>query len=867
MSKKIVIIDGNSLLFRAYYATAYGDSSSIMRTKSGIPTNAVFAFSNMISKILRDIALGDAIFIGFDADSKTFRKEEFADYKANRKPAPEDLVPQFKIAREYLDALSIKYYEEQGIEADDICGTVARLASEAGYDVTIYTSDHDYLQLIDPHVKVSLLKVGLSNMELYDEKLLFEKYQLTPSQIVDFKGLAGDSSDNYPGVPGIGEKTAVKLIHEYGSLKNILEAAPSIKGKLGEKLVNGRESAELSYHLATIKRDASLPFSLSDLAYQGYLFEEANAFAQKYELRQMVNRLPTALKRGSEENAEFVYKKTKFLPTTFLNGESVAFALDLDYEHYHECAPYGVAFSNGKETYYLTKEDLLLDKTARQLLENGLLEKVTYDGKASIYALKKIGIDLAGLKEDILLAAYLLDSSTKSDPSEVYRSFGADIDGESTALFVDGANPVKAAKMAYFALSSLDKIHHMLSDNDAMPLYRSIEVPLMKVLAKMELEGFPLDTEKLQEFGDVFVQKRDSLEQEIYALAGEKFNPNSPKQVASVLYDHLRLRDGKNRGTSLSDLLEISSLHPVVSKILEYRKYAKLVGTYIDGLAPHVKEDGKIHSYFNQAQTTTGRLSSSSPNLQNISARDEESKQIRKAFYYKDEDISLLSFDYSQIELRILASLSGDAEYLSLFQNGADVHLETAKRIFHTEEVTSLERRKAKAVNFAIIYGTTVYGLAEQIGSTPMEAAKIIREFHTSYPGVGAYLNNIIKDVERQGYVTTMFGRRRYFREVNDPNYSKREAARRAALNAPIQGSAADLIKVAMVKIDEFLEKGHFKTKMVLQIHDELIFAVPSAELEQMKTALKEMMEHAVPMPVPLTVGIGIGKTWYDAKD
>ncbi len=867
MKKKIVIVDGNSLLFRAYYATAYGDPNAIMRTSYGVPTNAVFAFSNMFSKILKDMSLGDSIFVGFDADGHTFRKDQYDDYKANRKPAPENLIPQFKIAREYLDALNIKWYEQHGIEADDICGTIAKLASKDDYQVTIYTSDHDYLQLIDKNTTVYLLKTGLSNMEPFDEAHLMDVYDLRPSEIVDFKGLVGDSSDNYPGVPGIGEKTAVKLIKQYGTVPAILDAAPTIKGKLGEKLVNGRQMAEMSYDLAKIRTDEELPFGLSDCIYQGYLFDSANTFAKKYELRQMMNRLPNDLKKGADDSS-FKFSIVKKTPADLLTKEKIFLSLNLDFDSYHDDRPLGLSLSDGEETIYLEIDDALKDEELISYLENESFKKAVYDGKASIYSLSKLGIALKGVEDDILLAGYLLDSSVASSPSEIYRSLGLDIDGtEETLLFAEDGNKEKTSKMAYFGMISLEKIHQSLIDNDAMPLYRSIEVPLMKVLSKMEKEGFPLKVDELKEIGQAFIDKKNSLEKEIYAMAGELFNINSPKQIANILYDKLGLKANKNRGTSLAELTSIENEHPIVSKILEYRKYAKLVGTYIDGLVVHVKEDGKIHSYFNQAQTSTGRLSSSSPNLQNISARDEEGKLIRKAFHYDDENISLLSFDYSQIELRVLASLSGSSDYIELFKSGEDVHASTAAKIFGTNDVTSEMRRKAKAVNFAIIYGSTVYGLSEQIGTTPQEAGRIIRNFYSSYPEVGEYLNEIVRTCERQGYVTTMFGRRRYFRDINDPVFSKREAARRAALNAPIQGSAADLIKVAMIKVDEFLSKNKYKTKMVLQIHDELIFAVPNEELGIMKNELKNIMENAVPLPVPLKVSLGEGKTWYDSKD
>ncbi len=868
---KLVVIDGNSLLFRGYYATSYGENASIMRTKSGIPTNAIFAFGNMLSKILATFKGGEGIFIGFDSDKETFRKEEFKDYKANRAPCPENLKPQFPISRELCKALGIVYFEEHGIEADDICGTVAKEASKRGYEVTIYTSDHDYLQLIDSNVKVSLLKVGFSKMEEYDEAVLKEKMGLSPSQIIDFKGLRGDTSDNYPGIPGIGEKTATKLIQEYGSFPSVIEAAKAnqIKGKIGEKIIAGEKLGEASYHLARIKTDVTLPFSIDDLTYAGYDFSLVNSFSQKYELKQLLARLPSSLKRENAESFSPAIEEIHCFKDIQLPSE-IGLALDIDFSSYHDVEPLGLAISTSEKTYYETISDLKNDPALKDCLSSKEIKKSVYDGKATIYALKNLGIEIEGIEEDLLLAGYLLDSSVSSRPDLIYGTFGADI-GEKkeetmSLLVTDNRDIEKTGKMAYFALTLLPKVEKSLKSVDAYTLYRDIEMPLMKVLAKMEIEGFPLHQEKLEDYGRTFASKKKNAEDEIYQIAGEKFNINSPKQIAHILYEVMNLPHAKNAGTSIDDLMNIYDDSPIIPWILEYRKYAKLLGTYIDGLIPHIKADGKIHSYFNQAQTSTGRLSSSSPNLQNISARDEEGKQIRNAFYYDDPSVYLMSLDYGQIELRLLAALSGCKSYIKVFNEGHDVHTETARRIFGHEDITPLERRRAKAVNFAIIYGTSDFGLSQQIGDSPKEARRIIESFYSSYPEVKAFLDKITHEASTQGYVTTMFGRRRYLRDINDPNFIKREAARRAALNAPVQGSAADLIKIAMVKIDRYLSENRLATKMVLQIHDELIFEVPSNELERVKIEIKDIMENAVKLPVKLTAEVGIGKNWYEAK-
>jgi DNA polymerase-1 len=865
MAKKIFVIDGNSLLFRAYYATAYGGEEAIMRTKNGIPTNAIFAFANMIAKILQSFTDGEAIFVGFDADKDTFRKEAFADYKANRKPAPEELKIQFPIARELLKALGIMQYEEHGIEADDICGTVAKLASASGYETLIYTSDKDYLQLIDEHIAVALLKVGLSNIDLVNAANIKEKFGVEPRQIIDWKALLGDPSDNLPGIPGIGEKTALKLIAEYGDFESIVKAAPSIKGKIGENIRQFAEQGRECLRLATIKTDVKLPFSLEDLAYHGYDFKSLNDFAQKYELKQFLARIPPALKKDEAEASAVVAKEIASCEGLAF-PEAIGLALDIDYGRYHDATLEGIAFFFGGVSYYEKGADAAKDAALKKALEDEKIRKEVYDGKAAIYALSRLGISLHGIENDLLLAAYLLDSSVTSDPRLVYSSFGVDVIAKEEEGKESG-RPLTAGKMAFHAFALADKARKTLESVDAYRLYREVEMPLMEVLAKMEIEGFPLHKEELEAFGRSFAAKKEALQKEIYDLAGEPFNLNSPKQIADELFVRLGLKNPKGGSTSIEALASIAGESPIIGKILEYRKYAKLMGTYIDGLLPHIKADGKIHSYFNQAQTSTGRLSSSSPNLQNISVRDEEAKQIRSAFHYDDPDVSLLSLDYGQIELRILAALSGCKAYIDVFNSGRDVHAETAKKIFHAEEVTPLMRRKAKALNFAIIYGTTVYGLAEQIGASEQEAREIIKTFYATYPEVGAFLDKTIHDAETKGYVTTMFGRRRYLREVNDPNYAKREADRRAALNAPIQGSAADLIKLAMVRIDEYLTANKLETKLVLQIHDELIFKAADKELALVTPELSRIMTDCVSLPVKLTVEAGVGKTWYDAKD
>ena len=871
-SKHMLVIDGNSLLFRAFYATYYGDPSSIMRTSAGIPSNAIFAFSNMLAKLLNSLEEGGSLFLAFDTDSQTFRKEEFASYKANRKPAPEELCAQFGPARELVKALGIPFHEQHGIEADDLAGTVSRLAENAGYRVDVYTSDKDYLQLVTDRVTVHLLKKGLSDLEEVTPSSMVEHYGFSPRQIIDYKGLRGDSSDNLPGIPGIGEKTATKLIQTYGSFDAIIDAAKAgtIKGKLGENIVKNEEIGRLCHSLATMKLDCALPFGLDDLVYRGYDAGKVSHFASEFELKTLLSRLPKRFRYAGDAGQVVLppLQKIRTLEGIALPAK-VGLSLDLEENVYNEAEVQGIGIATKEARYYLDRDALRSDAALKRMLEDPTIEKTVYDGKKIRVGLSRLGIDFQGITFDLLLAGYLLDSSLTGNASILFSSFGVSLPEKEGGLLAEG-NPEETSAEAFYAYVLEKEARNKLETCGATSLLSDLEIPLSIILADMEIEGFPLDPDELSRIGAGFRAKRDALESEIFAMAGHPFNIASPKQVASVLYDELGLKGPKNRSTSVEELRFLSSSHPLVGKILEYRKYAKLVGTYIDGLLPHRQKDGKIHTCFNQAQTTTGRLSSSNPNLQNISTRDEESKEIRKAFHYADPSKKILSLDYSQIELRVLASLSHCQSYIDVFRSGRDVHSETARKIFGVpegEEVPHELRRKAKAINFAIIYGTTAFGLAEQMGGTPQEASKVIASFYAAYPEIGDYLSATLEEGEKKGYVTTMLGRRRYLPELKDANYVKREAAKRAALNAPVQGSAADLIKMAMIRVDRVLKDGHFKSKMVLQIHDELLFCLEKDEEERLVPLLRSAMENAVPLSVPLTVEGESGDSWFDAKD
>ncbi len=861
---KIYIIDGNSLLFRAYYATAYG-STQIMQTKDGTPTNAIFAFSNMINKIISSFKGEEKIIVCFDAGKKTFRHDEDKDYKANRKPVPTELITQMPIAREFLSSLGIKAYEQIGVEGDDICGTIAKLASSKNMRVEIYTSDRDFLQLIDKNVNVNLLIKGLSNIKVMNESTMMEEYGFTPIQIIDYKALRGDTSDNLPGIPGVGEKTATALIQKYGSYQNILNNVDEIGGKLKENLIQYQDQGYMCYRLASIKCDVVLPFTLDELTYKGYDFEEINNFCNKYELKQFLNRLPKELKKENENQLILDYIEIENSNDIEFEDE-IVIALNMDEGNYNYSSIYGLSFINKNKIYYIDFDNLKKDKKLLDVLSNEKVKKDCYDFKAIKVSLHRKGIEIKGVGFDFLLASYVIDSDLENNIDAIMYYFGVDLinNEQSSSLFSEGGDKYKAVQTCFYIKKLKESIIATLTNSKSFDLYQNIELPLANVLADMEIEGFPIQEKVLDEIGDELKQKIKIVSEKIYNLAGEQFNIQSPKQVADILFNKLELGGNKTNSTSVEVLKSLSNKHPIVNEILEYRKYQKLISSYIDGLKEHIQEDKKIHSIFNQALTSTGRLSSKDPNLQNISVRDEEGKQIRKAFYYDDDNYEILSLDYSQIELRILASMSNCKSLIDAFNNDVDIHNLTASKIFGSTE--SEFRRKAKAINFGIVYGLSDYGLSEQINVSIGESKEIISNFYKAYPEVAEFLNATILKATKLGYVTTLNGRRRYIRGIHDSNYQTREASKRMAMNAPIQGSAADLIKIAMIEVHKFLIDNKLDTKLVLQIHDELLFKVNKKEKDFVYNNVKNIMENCYKLNTKLTVNGGFGKSWYDAK-
>ena len=867
---KVYIVDGNSLLFRAYYATAaMSGMDNLMRAHDGTPTNAVFAFSNMINKMLQNLKEGDGLFVGFDTGKATFRHKEDEKYKANRKPCPEELKIQMPLARSFLDSLNIFWFEKEGFEADDVCGTVAKMAGAQGKEVIVYTSDRDFLQLIDKHISIHIIKTGMSNIDIMNEITMPEKYGFQPLQIIDFKGLRGDASDNLPGIPGVGDKTATQLIQEYGTFENIVEAAKSMTSKVGQSIVANQDQGRHCYEMAKIETNVDLPFNVDDIIYKGYEYSKISSFCNSLDMKQLLNRLPAKLKRMSyDEDIEVKYEEISSLKGIEI-GDEIAIALDIEPGNYNDATVYGMAIFTGSKLVYIREENFRNTPEFAEIFKNSAIKKYCYDYKAIKVALSHLGFEIEGLYFDVLLTAYLLDSTLNNNADQIFSYLGTDISSKKDNLSLfDNSDPERSSKIAFGSRRVANKCFSELEKLECRKLYEEVEIPLASVLAEIEIEGFPLHEDVLLKMGENFKINLANIRARIYNYAGQEFNVDSPKQVGEILFNKLQLVDPNTKGlsTSVDTLKHLVDKHPIVSEILLYRKYSKLLSTYVDGLIAHIRGDGKIHAMFNQALTQTGRLSSSEPNLQNISVRDEEGKMIRKAFYYDDEDISILSLDYSQIELRILASLSGCKGLQEVFASGEDIHSATARKVFKTDNPTDLDRRKAKAVNFGLIYGISEFGLSEQIGCSRKEAKTIMQSFFEAYPEISEYFRKINDEVNEKEYVSTLLGRKRYLREIHDANYQVREFARRAAMNAPIQGTAADLIKIAMIQVNKALKEQHLDSKIICQIHDELLLKVPSKEKEKVYDLVKNIMENAMKLDVKLEVDGGFGRTWYDCK-
>ena len=871
--KRLLLTDGNAMLFRAFYATSFGEGLT-MATSDGTPVNAVFGFANMIAKAI-EIVKPDGFMVAFDAGKHTFRHDLFADYKGGRRETPEQLIPQFSLVRQFLTSFGICWMEMQDIEADDLIGTVSKLYPDT--ETYILTSDHDLLQLVDEKTKVLLMKKGMTNMDIMTVESIDELYGIKPEQIVDLKGLMGDNSDNYPGIPGVGEKTALKLLKEYGSVENVLAHEGQIKGALGKKVIAGHDSALLSKKLAAIKTDVQVDFTQQQLAftpdYPGVI-----RFLESLQMRKLSQRFRAMKEENTEEVVVEVpihsHTTVSRVPKELLEKECAVY-LDDDPGNVDVSTIHGLAVSDGNQAVYIRIEDVRNDDALLAYLASEKPYKVGYDIKRSVRLCKRTGFSIHW-HDDVMIMANLADSTLTSTDKikdmcgmkETY-SF-ADVYGKANKpmLIIDEEKQREhGCVWADFIMECKDRFEAKIREYDMVSLYRDMELPLTFILAEMEETGIRCDSDILDQISKDTLATMNKEAEEIYILAGRKFNLNSPKQLAEVLYDDLGLYAGKKRSTSVDMLLKLKDDHPIIPHIMTYRKYAKIYSTYSDGLQKFIQKDGRIHTIYNQCATQTGRLSSSEPNLQNISVRDEAGRIIRKAFM-PDDGCVLISCDYHQVELRILAHMADEKTLIDTFRNNVDVHTRTAMDVFgkSEDEVTPADRRKAKAVNFGIVYGISDFGLAEQIDSTRKEAAAFIESYYKAYPGIRTYMDGVVKSCEKKGYVSTLCGRRREIPEIHAGQYMQREFGKRAAMNAPIQGTAADLIKIAMIRIDRMMKEKGVKSRMILQVHDELIFNVPQDEIDLMKEIIEEGMSKAMELKVPLSVECAVGSTWYEAK-
>ncbi len=863
--EKIVLIDGNSILFRAYFATV--KSGAYMKSKAGVPTNALFGFVNMFEKML-EISQPNYLLVAFDAGKKTFRHEQFDVYKDGRSQTPDDLIAQFSIVESFLKAYQVASYKLVSYEADDIIGTMAKQASQAGMAVEIYSSDKDLLQLVNDNVTVFLTKKGMTDLEKNDPAKIFEKYQLTPKQIIDLKGLMGDPSDNIPGIPGIGEKTALKLLWEYGSVESVIEHVDDLKGKLKEKVETHKDLGLMSKQIATIECDSPVTITLDDLLVKPYDHQELMHFYQQYDLNALMRRVDMS------KPVEIQVEVVKTMPE--IKGKAALHAGILG-ENYHRGMLYGFSVYTTTGGYFIDEQDARNDHRFLSWLATG--EKLGYDIKRQMLGCLWNGIEVGGFTFDLKLASYVLDPSIKDDFKVVCGFYGYEdvsydetIYGKKQVLSdkIEAANHLVNQAKAIYELES--KAETLLKEAGQYDLYEMIELPLAFILKDMEYKGIAVDVKQLQQLGDDLLKKIKAIEISIYEQSGEKFNIGSPKQLGEVLFEKMNLPSGKKTKTGYStsaDVLEkLIGVHPIIQNIMDYRQYTKLYSTYIEGLQKEVFDDGKIHTIYNQALTQTGRLSSSDPNLQNIPVRLEEGRLIRKAFTPSNPGWVILGVDYSQIELRLLAHIAGAKEMIEAFNHDLDIHTKTAMDIFHVtkEEVTSLMRRQAKAINFGIVYGMSDFGLSSQLGIPVKEAHAFIQMYFETFPSIKAYMDGIVDFCKEHEYVETIFNRKRYIPSINSKNFMEASGAKRLAMNTPIQGSAADLLKIAMIKVDKAMKDKQVKSHMLLQVHDELVFEVPEEELDMMIELVKENMEHAYPFNVKISCEHAFGPTWYDAK-
>ena len=874
---KLVLIDGNSLSFRAFYALP------LLSNHAGIHTNAVYGFAMLLEKIIKE-EKPNHFLVAFDAGKTTFRHSKYSEYKGGRQKTPPELSEQFPYIRQLLDAYHIKRYELDNYEADDIIGTLSRQADEEDFETIIITGDRDLTQLATDNVTIYYTKKGVTDVDHYTPKFIAEKYNgLVPKQIIDMKGLMGDTSDNIPGVAGVGEKTAIKLLNQFESVEGVYEHIEEVTAKkLKEKLINSKDDALMSKDLATINVHSPIEVSLEDtkLTLQDDTTEKIELF-KKLEFKQLLADIDTS--STNEEVIDKTFEIEQDFQNVDLNDLNEAVIhFELEGTNYLKDTILKFGFYTNHQHVVINAEDVKDYKHLVQWLEDKNTTKIVYDAKKTYVSAHRLGINIENIEFDVMLASYIIDPSRSiDDVKSVVSLYGQNYVKDNITIFGKGKKhhiPEESILNEHIAsvteaiAAVTPTMKSQLEDYNQIELLKDLELPLARILSEMEEIGIYTDINDLKEMEFEIQKKLDVLISNIHESAGEAFNINSPKQLGVVLFETLQLPVIKKTKTGYStavDVLEkLQGEHPIIDDILEYRQLAKLQSTYVEGLQKVISKDHRIHTRFNQTLAQTGRLSSIDPNLQNIPIRLEEGRKIRKAFKPTSKDSVILSADYSQIELRVLAHITQDESLKHAFINGHDIHTATAMKVFNVEsdQVDSLMRRQAKAVNFGIVYGISDYGLSQSLGITRKQAKAFIDDYLASFPGVKQYMSDIVKDAKAQGYVETLLHRRRYIPDITSRNFNLRSFAERTAMNTPIQGSAADIIKLAMVKFSEKIKETKYHAKLLLQVHDELIFEIPKSEVEDFSKFVEEIMEQALVLDVPLKVDSNYGATWYDAK-
>ena len=889
-NQKLLLIDGNSVAFRAFYAL-YRQLENF-RNPEGLHTNAIYTFKNMLDVLLNDVK-PDHVLVAFDAGKTTFRNNMYADYKGGRQKTPGELSEQLPYIQELLHDLGISTYELENYEADDIIGTFSRIGEENGFDVTIVTGDKDLTQLATEKTTVMVTKSGVMNLEVYTPEHMKEVNGVTPTEFIDMKALMGDNSDNYPGVTKVGPKKASQLVQEYGSVENLYDHIDEMKqSKLKENLLNDKDKALLGKKLATIDCQTPVTIGIDDIKRKDVDYPKLRRFYEKMNFRKFLSELdPSAAdsENQNDENEKVLMEYTELTKDNLAKvdakeGDTIVFYLGMLGPNYHLADFVGFAFKIAGQIYISRDVDLLKEQNLQHLLEDEKIKKDVFDLKRTTVGLNRLGIHAHGIDYDMLLASYLINNENNSDDmAEVCRMYGnnsvrSDLDvygkGKSEQIPEDDKVLFNHLATKAEAIESLkETLLAKLKEHEQDDLFASIEIPVARVLAKMEINGIKVLPDTLTQLQDEFAGELSKMEKEIYEEAGEEFNINSPKQLGHILFEKMGLKPIKKTktgySTSVDVLNQLKDENPIIEKILSYRQIAKIQSTYVNGLLDVIQKDGRVHTRYLQTLTATGRLSSVDPNLQNIPTRTEEGKQIRKAFVPSQPDGYIFSCDYSQIELRVLAQVSGDEQMQEAFRTGYDIHAHTAMRIFHlksTDEVTPLMRRRAKAVNFGIVYGISDYGLSKNLNISRKQAKEFIDNYFEQYPQIKDYMDKAVKVAREKGYAETIMHRRRYLPDIHAKNFNVRSFAERTAINSPIQGSAADIIKIAMINMQQKLDEMHLKTKMVVQVHDELIFDVPKDELETIKKIVPEVMQSAVRLDIPLVADSGYGHNWFDAK-